>query len=507
MLNMLALLEILISWSLLFALALRYTRITRDLHSGRLARIICMAALGIAILPAAKILLPSIDLPIVPYPIWALLQWPVTPTGLMWLVVIYGVGLFLRLFPVILSHLDVRAALTEARSAPEHLQNALQKVAAAHGLSKIPRLLIADVSGPFTFGLIRPKIIFPERALTWQAARAQRVITHELAHIARNDWWWHGVLDLLLAFVWFMPGVKHLKQRFTWLSELNADDAVLNYDDNRTAYATDLLAIVQTTPQLQRAMTLPSGKVPLIDRSYCYERIAAVLDGSRHRSVAPLRPSTMPSIILAIIAWASIGTVSIVPAPFPSLMLPNITPEHPQLIVHHLPDLAGDDVANFQGQAGEAAEPTVIPLPKLPVIEEVVVRAVPEHISSEALSQHLAQDLAAERGQAFTAQDSLMLAPTVALEGHMPIQLVTPDYPKAAQRKRIEGSVTAQFDITATGAAHNIRITQSGAGDTFNNAVIEALQKSRFKPALHDGLPIATQHVEHIYTFKLSDSH
>lgn len=506
MLNAMALLEILLSWSLLFAIALWYTRITRDLHSGRLARIICMTALGVVILPVAKVILPSVEIAIAPYPIWQLLQWPVTEAGLMWVITIFAIGVFLRLFPIILSHLETHSALRDAEPAPELFQCSLNKVARAHELKKVPAILIADVAGPFTSGFIRPKIIFPERALHWQGSRIERVITHELAHIARKDWLWHSVLDVLFAFVWFMPGIQSLKQRFTWLSELNADDAVLNFDNNRTDYATDLLEIVQTAPKA-RALALTPSQTLLIDRSYCYERIAAVLDGSRHRSLTPLRPSTMLSILLAMILWASIGVVRIVPAPFPAFMLPKTATEHPQLIVSYLADSVREDAANFHGPSGDASEPTAMALPSLPTIEEVVVRAEPENISPEYLNQRLAEELAAERGRAFMVGDTLMLAPTVVFEGHMPIQLVTPDYPKAAARKKIEGRVTAQFDISATGTALNIRITQTSAGDTFNNAVIEALQKSRFKPAQHDGLPITTQHVEHIYTFKLTDHH
>src|SRR5262249_10067759 len=50
---------------------------------------------------------------------------------------------------------------------------------------------------PITWGIFRHTILLPSAALTWPAERIRLVLTHELAHVKRNDW----IVQILIEIV------------------------------------------------------------------------------------------------------------------------------------------------------------------------------------------------------------------------------------------------------------------------------------------------------------------
>lgn len=100
-------------------------------------------------------------------------------------------------------------------------------------------LTSGEVNSPVSWGVIRPTIIIDAAALA-AVDRAEAIVTHELAHVARLDW-----LKLLagraaVALFWFNPLVWMLARRSHQLCEEAADDAVLRTRVDRADYA-DLL--------------------------------------------------------------------------------------------------------------------------------------------------------------------------------------------------------------------------------------------------------------------------
>jgi len=87
---------------------------------------------------------------------------------------------------------------------------------------------------------------------------------------------------------------------------------------------------------------------------------------------------------------------------------------------------------------------------------------------------------------------------------HFNVQ-VKADYPEAAKRANIEGTVILQVDIDATGTVKKVEVVQ-GLGYGCDEAAVEAMQKSNFTPALGAlGEPVPVQHVRIPYRFKIED--
>lgn len=100
---------------------------------------------------------------------------------------------------------------------------------------------IENVSSPFVFGIVKPRICLP---MGMDETTANYVIAHEKAHIRRLDHWWKPVGFLLLAVHWFNPLI--------WLSyillcrdiELACDERVIREmgAGERADYSEALLA-------------------------------------------------------------------------------------------------------------------------------------------------------------------------------------------------------------------------------------------------------------------------
>jgi TonB family protein len=66
-----------------------------------------------------------------------------------------------------------------------------------------------------------------------------------------------------------------------------------------------------------------------------------------------------------------------------------------------------------------------------------------------------------------------------------------PEYSAEATRARVQSEVTLSITIGEDGQAHNIQVSE-GAGFGLDEKAMEAMQKWRFNPAMHDGKPVAS---------------
>jgi bla regulator protein BlaR1 len=105
-------------------------------------------------------------------------------------------------------------------------------------------LLHEAAGGPLTFGLLRPIILFPADAPTWNGQNVRRAMIHELEHIRRGDFPVHSIARTVSAFYWFHPLVWILWRRLRLAAERACDDAVLSAAEP-IAYASQLVTLAE----------------------------------------------------------------------------------------------------------------------------------------------------------------------------------------------------------------------------------------------------------------------
>jgi TonB family protein len=86
------------------------------------------------------------------------------------------------------------------------------------------------------------------------------------------------------------------------------------------------------------------------------------------------------------------------------------------------------------------------------------------------------------------------MPPTPPLDEHAraprPIRITRPEYPAAAFKKRVEGTVVIEILIDTQGRVAKRRVIQSVPG--LDEAALKCISQWRFEPALKDGKPVAT---------------
>ncbi|HUY90133.1 MAG TPA: carboxypeptidase regulatory-like domain-containing protein [Pirellulales bacterium] len=156
-----------------------------------------------------------------------------------WLVVSFLVGAGLLLARLLLGAVQVRRLCRRASAAPAAALDELKQIAA--GADPPPRLLVSPTIGTAAaWGLLRPTIVLPERAIRSGLAIGP-ILAHEWAHIRRGDLWLLALVRGVQAALFAHPLFWLLRVRIRTDQELLAD-ATAAECCGRCAYAEALVA-------------------------------------------------------------------------------------------------------------------------------------------------------------------------------------------------------------------------------------------------------------------------
>ena len=189
-------------------------------------------------------------------------------------------------------------------------QGLLQAMARAHGVSR--RVDLVRSPNPamvVTWGLFRPRIVVPTCA--WSDARIRVVLSHELAHVRRNDWGVQLAASVLQSLYWFHPLVWMAARTLRREAERACDDLVLKAGVAGPEYAGHLLAVARAASSLRAE----SAAAAIARPSTLEERIRAMLNVRLNRDPLTRRSRIAAVLIVALVALAaatsSIGAAAV----------------------------------------------------------------------------------------------------------------------------------------------------------------------------------------------------
>ena len=139
----------------------------------------------------------------------------------------------------------------------------------------------SDVAAPLTFGVWRPEICLPDRALTeLDAEQQEAMLAHELAHAIRRDPMWQLISKALVAAFFFQPLNRLSRKRILDLAEYLSDDWAVAHTGRELPLASCLTEV---------ARWLVGGRKPLLapgmaDGSRLSSRVYRLLDSERTRT-------------------------------------------------------------------------------------------------------------------------------------------------------------------------------------------------------------------------------
>jgi beta-lactamase regulating signal transducer with metallopeptidase domain/Tfp pilus assembly protein PilF len=231
-----------------------------------------------------------------------------TPSPTWWMfgtLALWSVGILLASTRLVLGALRVASIRRTASGEVNEDWTALSTgLAAKLGLARPVRLLFsANVAVPVTVGVFRPVVLLPEGARRWNDERRMVVLLHELAHVRRGDWIALLIGQAASALYWFHPLAWSTRVQMQKDCERACDDLVLAAGTRPSVYAAHLLSIIRSL-RLSHQRALPA--VAMARRSYWDGRMRAILDPAvARRSVSGReRRVAAAAIVTAVVALA-----------------------------------------------------------------------------------------------------------------------------------------------------------------------------------------------------------
>ena len=161
---------------------------------------------------------------------------------------------------------------------------------------------VAYLGVPFAGGIWRPYVVLPATlGARLDGAEREAVIQHELGHIRHFDLALLVPLELVCAFLWFVPGSRWLLRKVRALLEQRADDCAVAAGVTRESLASALLIAADLAAHDERAPALAIAREP----STLRVRVQRLLSPEPARVVAP-RFAVVRGLLLL---WLVLGTL------------------------------------------------------------------------------------------------------------------------------------------------------------------------------------------------------
>lgn len=160
-----------------------------------------------------------------------------------------------------------------------------------------------DVNSPMSFGLLKPVVVLPTGASSWNESTLEDVLFHELSHIKRLDWPTMLFCHLLCSLFWINPLVWFAKRRVNEAAEQACDSEVLGHGKDGANYAEDLLRFAK----MNRGNREPILAQLMFDECGLSVRIRNILDGNLSRKISMAFVTTMVGYAaLSIVIFSNI---------------------------------------------------------------------------------------------------------------------------------------------------------------------------------------------------------
>jgi TonB family protein len=361
---------------------------------------------------------------------------------------------------------------------------------------------------PLTWGIFRPRVLLPGSAADWPASRLRMVLSHELAHIARNDWLLQIIAEVARSVYWFHPLAWMAARNIRQESERACDDAVLRSGIEATEYAKQLLDLAAT---LENPCPGWSAALAIARPTHLERRFMAMLNPSIDRRGLSRRARIVSSVVALCLL-----------VPLAALRLPGQNLSGKFIGAIHDPSGAGvrnatvmltDHKSNSVVMTVSNAEGSFSfkPLPAGEYEMKVVKRGFETYQTPQLvlepgrdLSQDVTLEVAAVMEEVDVVPEGTVKALPQSENGGKPSRLrlggevqaskllkkVMPVYPASAKAAGVQGTVILHAVIGMDGRPLSLRVMNSDIDPELARAAIEAVSQWRYRPTLLNGEPI-----------------
>ncbi|HEY8380269.1 MAG TPA: M56 family metallopeptidase [Nannocystis sp.] len=244
-------------------------------------------------LPLTRLALPAPQLALAPAPAAVLLS-------------VWTAGALVLLVRLLRAHAAARRLVARSRPLTDPAWHAC--LAELRGpRARLELRVSTDVDTLLVAGVLRPAILVPARTLAAPPDERRALLAHELAHVARADTLLLLAGAIARTIYWITPAPWYALRRLRAHAEDAADDAALRTGIPSSSYAARLVAVARDRFARAGNSQDPANS-PLIPAGGLRERIRAVLDVRRLRSLAPENPRELPRLVAAALLLATMVT-------------------------------------------------------------------------------------------------------------------------------------------------------------------------------------------------------
>jgi TonB family protein len=302
----------------------------------------------------------------------------------------------------------------------------------------------SEVSGPVTFGLLRPTVLLPSRWLDLDPAHQNAILCHELLHVRRRDWLCHVAEEMIGAVVWFHPAVCWLIGEIRLAREQVVDRMAVRMTGAPRPYVEVLLDFAG----IDSAISAPA----FTHKRHLTRRIKSLLE-----DVSMTKSHSLTSVASITLSLAAAGAVAVWSFPLQSVPSTFLAQDHSAPAVGVVNGVSG-------GVAGG-------------VLGGVIGGVVGGIAGAKTVANGSQEQPVLHVGENGTT------APKV-------LHKTDPDYTQQAKDAKIEGTVVLQLEVHPDGRAHNMRVVRSlHAG--LDQKALAAVEQWEFEPGTKDGKPVA----------------
>jgi beta-lactamase regulating signal transducer with metallopeptidase domain len=211
--------------------------------------------------------------------------------------------------------------------------------------ARASRLVLSeDVRGAAVFGLWPPLVaLSPAVAARLTPAELDRIVVHELAHVARRDDWADLAQLVIRTFAGWHPAVWWLDRRLRAEREAACDDWVVALTGGAIPYAASLVKLAELQRAAARRLQLAPG---VLGRSALTARVDRLLDRRQNRAICGSSPVVLVVAILAIGLGIQLSAIDLVATrTLASRALENVARERLLAHIDRQPDAAAPAIA------------------------------------------------------------------------------------------------------------------------------------------------------------------
>ena len=372
-------------------------------------------------------------------------------------------------------------------------------------------LQCADATSmPVTWGMVRPRILLPAAAKEWSADRRRAVLSHELAHIARHDWFVQICAELACGIYWFQPLVWFAATSLRNESERACDDSVLNGGIDASDYANQLLDLARTLKNEHRGW---SAALAIARPSNLERRFIAMLNPTLNRGGL----SRGTGLLTRIAALCLLFPLAALQLPGQNLsgkftgtifdISDGAVPNATIIMTNHKANTIDMTASNAEGNfvfkalpAGEyemkvlksgfavyrAPQIALEPGRDLGLTVKLDMGSMAETVDVQAEGSTKASP-ATETG---AKPKPMRIRIGGNVEAAKVLTKVQPIYPASAKERGAQGSVVLHAVVGMDGKPLSLQVLNSQIDPDLARAAVEAVSQWRYQPTLLNGEPV-----------------